>query len=508
MPTYYLGGGEIPSHRKIINEIGAPAAALSFIGLSRKIKNLERWHVEDKFSEGTQLFLDSGTYSINRAEDRYTLGEITDLLAAYERYVAGNVDRLALISEFDALPLDRETLARQRETILDIVGPEKFLPIWHEQYGLAELNRLGETYLNVGVTATALAGRNLTPTLNHLSANGVSLHGVGITSLDDLYSIKWSSVSSTSWVSPQQYGETLLWTGKAFKRYPKKLKDQARKRYRTYFEQIGFDPELIETDDHTELLRLSAWSWQQLMDDIDKKQGSGLLEPPDEGSVVTHVDFGSPSESAQTPVGVVDIPVSEPIKTRSTPVERETVTLPILGLEKTTEKVMLADGTSEEIERSSLRIRSKSIRPCHSCFIATKCPAFEPDSLCAYDIPVLIKTRDQVTNLQNSLIEIQAQRVLLMRAFEEMEGGYADPNLSQEMDRLNKLIKTKHDMEQEGFSVKLEAKGSSNGASAGMLARLFGEQASERVRALPQPVEADQIILEAEIIEEWEPLNP
>lgn len=501
--TYYLGGGEVPSHRKIMNEIGVKAAAVSFIGLSRKIKYLDRWHVEEKFNPDIALFLDSGAHSVNRAEDKYTMGDIFNLMESYTRYVEANLDRVALVSEFDALPLGAEAIEAHRQEMLELVGREKFMPIWHEHYGLDELNRLADTYLNIGITSTSMSGRNLTPNLNHLAARGIRLHGVGITSIDDLYSIRWNSVSSTSWISPQMNGETLLWTGKVFKRYPKRQKDQARLRYRTYFEQIGFDSELIEADDHTELLRLSAWSWQQLMDDIEKKQGSGPSEEPEDDRVVTNLPFGHLTPAPQTALEPVDNPVEETLKPRPTPQPREQVLLPILQSHTKTEKVTLPDGSSEDVERTTLIPRSGSIRPCHSCFIASKCPAFDENSLCAYDIPVVVKTRDDVINLQNGLISIQASRALTARMFEEIEGGYPDPNVSQEIDRLSKLIKTKHDMEQEGFSIKLEARGSSNGGSPGMLNRLFGEQASQQARALPQPVEADSMILDAEIVQEW-----
>jgi hypothetical protein len=88
---------------------------------------------------------------------------------------------------------------------------------------------------------------------------------------------------------------------------------------------------------------------------------------------------------------------------------------------------------------------------------------------------------------------------------EDMTGGYADPNLSGEIDRLQKLIKVKTELEQDSFSVKLEAKG--NSAQAGMISRLFGRDAGEQASALERPIPADRMIeqgtgfIDAEIVD-------
>lgn len=495
----YYAGGEVPSHRKILTEIGAAHVAMSFIGLSRRVKFSKPWTIASHFPDDVEIFLDSGAHSVNSAEERYSLDDLRALDEKYRDFVAGNIDRVALVSEFDALPLGPQAIELNRQEFYDSLPREKFLPIWHPELGGVEyLQAMAEEYKNIGITATALSGRNLAPTLNSLTAQGINLHAVGLTSVDEMYAIRWHSVSSTSWISPQQYGDTIIWTGKVLKRYPKRQKEQARKRYRTLFESNGFDSSLIEADDHTELLRLSAWSWSQLMDDIDKKQHNDNVVHL---RTVTNLPEEDEDGLAEVDGEVVVNPPQEERQSITTVKQRETVTIPIIGIDTSTRALVHEDGTTEEITSSSLTLRSESTRVCSSCFLANKCPAFDPEANCAYNIPVEIKTRDQFIQMQNSLIEMQAQRVLFMRFAEEQEGGYADPNLSSEMDRLQKMLKTKHDME-ETFSVKFEAKGSGDGGM-GLIGRLFGEQASERVQALPEPVKADSII-EAEIIKEFE----
>lgn len=173
--------------------------------------------------------------------------------------------------------------------------------------------------------------------------------------------------------------------------------------------------------------------------------------------------------------------------------------LPIMGMVTTTEKALGDDGETIDTEVNLVETRSESMRLCDSCFLKDKCPAFKPQTNCAYDIPVTVKTKTQMAALQNAIIEMQSQRVMFMRMAEEMEGGYADPNLSNEVDRLQKMIKVKTELESDTFSVKFEAKGSTS--QAGVISRLFGRDAADRATALPEPISADRAITDLNVID-------
>jgi hypothetical protein len=308
--------------------------------------------------------------------------------------------------------------------------------------------------------------------------------------VDDMSAVKWDTISTISWLSPSQYGDTIVWVRNELKRYPKKYKDSSRKRHRTLFIDAGFDAEKIEADDKDELLRLSIWSWLQLEQSINHHQTDRVV------NTLPETDDGA---NAQVdPLGVV-MTTSEIVNSASTelqPVDRPLINFPLLqtvGMRET----YIEDGESKERIVPLLTARSASMRQCRSCFLAKKCPAFDEASNCAYDMPVEIKSRDQLLALQNTLIEMQTQRIMFMRMAEDLEGGYADPNLSSEMDRLQKLVKTKHEMEQEGFSLKIEARG--NG-QAGMISRLFGSDAGDSRKALPATITVEQV-MEAQDIE-------
>lgn len=510
----YLAGGEVPSHRKILNEAQAPHISVSFIGLSRRVKFVRPWLLADKFHPDASLFVDSGAYTVNKQDPvgapYYSQRDLKEMAKTYRDFVLANLDRLEFVSEFDALALGRDWIENERDWWVNDVGRDKFLVIWHPDSGIETLQEMARTYARVGVPQTALGGRNLVPLLNSLVTNhGVKLHGVAMTKVEEMQTVQWHSVSSTSWISPQRYGDTIVWANNELKRYPKAYKEQARKRHRVLFDKIGLDSQQIEDGDSTEVLRLSLWSWRQLEDHINRHHG----EAPDESSIGMFQVL-SPEQAASveangtlpltTPgnrdtdtfdasgLPVVDSPGPETAHAAITPVSRDKVPLPVMGIGTRRSTVVGEDGTEENVDVPVIGIRSGSTRVCDSCFLASKCPAHEPGHACKYDIPVEIKSRDQFKALQDALIEMQTQRVLFMRFAEEAEGGYADPNLSGEIDRLNKMIKQKHEIDEGVFSLRMDVKGS--GGGPGMLERLFGSEASERARALPEPVSADRAI--------------
>lgn len=485
----FLGGAEVPGHRNMLAEAGVNHVSLSYMGLRRRTKFTRPWTLQDKFLDGQEIFLDSGAYTVNKdgEEDKYTQSELKDIAAHYMSFVTENIDRLTLVTEFDALPLGREWIDGVREDFYDDLPDGKFLPVWHDASGLDELDRLAQKYQRVAVFSTESGGRNITPYLNGLvNKYGTLLHGVNMSKVDDMHEVQWDTISTISWLSPSQYGDTIVWTGKELKRYPKKYKDQARRRHRTYFTDKGFDADLIEADDKNEVLRLSIWSWQQVEAHVNRE---------DTGNVVSIFDYTGDGQFAQEGVLGVDTSGVETDKPGTTllPIrERERINLPIMSL-TTQKETYTEDGERKEREIPLLRTRSQSMRVCTSCHLSKKCPAYDPGANCAYDIPVEVQSKDQVLALQNSMIEMQTQRIYFMRMAEDLEGGYADPNLSSEMDRLQKMLQRKHDMEQESFSLNVTAKGP---AQAGMISRLFGRDAGDTAKALPAAMTVEQVNME------------
>jgi hypothetical protein len=182
-------------------------------------------------------------------------------------------------------------------------------------------------------------------------------------------------------------------------------------------------------------------------------------------------------------------------------VPRERTLLPVIGFDYETITERGDDGEETERQEPRLATPSTPLLQCNTCFMKDKCPAKEANSSCKYDIPVSIRTPGQMEAVKAALVEMQTQRVLLMRMIEQMEGGYADPNLTIEMSKLWKMLQ---DQGGSGDTVKLTLEAGGNAASAGMISRIFGNDAGDRLAIANQPVDAQSVmadIVEAEVIE-------
>ncbi len=510
----YFGGSEIGSHRTLLEDEGVQNVSMSYMGLRRRVKFAKPWLIADKFPSYMNIFLDSGVYTLNNAkppvDDTAHKVEIEEIWDHYQDFVNANLDRVDLVSEFDAMHMGLDWIEEQREIFWNKIPQEKFLAIWHPVWGVPYLNEMASRYEVIGIPSTSLEGRDLRPVLNRLVAGGTRIHGVAMTKVDEMQSIRWSSVASTSWISPQRFGDTIVWTGNELKRYPMKYKEIARKRHRTLFTQMGLDAEKISADDSTEVLRLSVRSWLKYEEYVNRRHKN------DRG--VTTPDDLAEDETVENPEDVVDplaegadnsVP-TEPDAEPTREVEKRTnsgavanpravsLSLPVMGLQRLKED----DEDSPEV----LRIRSESSRVCDTCFLAEKCPMFEEGSNCAYNIPVTLRTREQRKALHEGLLEMQTQRVMFMRFAEEAEGGYADPNLTKEMNLLNKMMADYAELEREGFSITVSGRGAAGPqAEGGMISRMFGDRAGQKVQELETgPTSADAYIIDAEIVSEEE----
>jgi hypothetical protein len=260
------------------------------------------------------------------------------------------------------------------------------------------------------------------------------------------------------------HGETIIWDGTKLVRYPKRMKDQARSRYRNTYTKAGLDADKILEDDPQEVCRLALWSYEQFemrLNRVHNQEDDGLLY---DNSVSE--DSGINTET--TPA-VYDNKGIQPRKLMPRNPD-EIINLPVFGYEVKTE--VDENGVIKDVP--VVHSQSSSLRACDSCFVASNCPAFKPQSMCAFNLPVEVKTKDQLKSLINAIIEMQGQRVAFMRFAEEMSGGYADPNVSQEIDRLFKLIKTVKELDdsREFIRMTVERQG-----SAGVLSSIFGDRA-------------------------------
>jgi hypothetical protein len=427
------------------------------------------------------VFLDSGGYTYNKDITSYTREQAVETSRQYQAFVTANIDRLSLVSEFDAQQMGYDYIKEARDRFYNNLPSEKFMPIWHTEYGLDELESMCSSYDVVGICREDMHDDTIIPALNAaVNRYGTRLHGVAITSKGTMQEVAWDSVSSMSWLSPSVYGDTIVWTGRELKRYPRDYKANARKKHRTLFLDHGFDVQKIENDDSQELLRLSLWSWQEFTNSIVAPHGRN-----------------NQGRNQEAPGTAVDIQGGQTGNANRSPAilnRRETTTIPVMGL--SSYEIKTEEGTEQV---PFITTRSESMRACNTCFLRDKCPGFEADANCLYNMPIEVKTKPQLEALQAALIEMQTHRVMFMQMAEDIEGGYADPNLSSEMDRLQRMISKKVDADKIRLSSYQEVELPSPGP--GIFESLFGADASAKVQALPAPIKADDVIKDSEIYE-------
>ncbi|MEW1922326.1 hypothetical protein [Streptomyces sp. NPDC088360] len=494
----YFAGSEIPSHRNLLAAENVPHVGMSYMGLRRRVKFSKPWSIAEHYTPDQSVFLDSGCHTLNRPGAEVTPEEIGDIADHYDQFVEDNLDRVQAYVEFDALPMGRDWIEARRSHL----DPEKAIVVWHEEWGLDALKRMADQFPYIAVGQGTCGDRDIIPTLRSISRT-IRLHGMGFSSPPLMLAADWHSVSSTTWLSAAQHGETFIWTGNEMKRYPARYKGQARKRHRTLITSAGFDIERIDADDATENLRLSLWSWRHQIDHISQRHGKGVTAtapPPtpenaeSSATPVTATSPHAPNEGATDPSAT-----------------RVRKLLPGIETEEFTHRYSDPD-TGERKTRTEHRINAvdPKVRVCDGCFLANKCPEYSPGESCAYEMPVRVRTKEQYIALLDSMISMQAMRVFSMRMSEEVEGGYADPNLSSEMDRLAKFVKLKSDIEEAGFtfSMKMQSKDS---AEVGLISRLFPSKTQGPPALSPAgTVSAEDAlgqlgIMDAEIVEEPAP---
>jgi hypothetical protein len=485
----YLAGCEIPAYRSLLAHEDYPTVALSYWGLRRRTKFTKPYDLAEKFGEPPEILIDSGCHSINaKPSSDLSIAELIDIAEHYyDEFIRPNVDRLAYYVEFDAHQLGDEWIAQQRYLT---PNSDKAIVVWRPETGREGLEELCNEWPNVGITQAGVDRLDVAHLLPHLAkTTDTKLFGLGMTKTAALEHGHWYGAASTSWISPSQFGDTIVWAGKELHRYPRRYKDMSRARHKHAIADAGFDAEAIIADDPTEVLRLSVWSWQQFTDHIN---GTGVTAPGN-----THAG----EKADPTPEAVDRLPQERrhagvtpaPVK------QREKVPFPGLAVIQETAE----DGT---VGRPVLKTVDPGVRNCDRCYLSSSCPAAQPGSACAFSLPVEIRTKDQRADVNAAILEMQAGRLFGLRYAEELEGGIINPVLSGEIDRYMKIAKTVEESEETGFSVKISAT-QKGAAETGLISRLFGRDEGEQARSLPHPISVERAAIEtgfvdAEVIED------
>jgi hypothetical protein len=455
----YLGS-EVPSNRTLLGSANVQNMGLSYWRLvKRGLPKTKSYLIENYFDESVNVFVHPGipkNMIIGRTE-------LEEFAANYEEFVVENIDRINTFTEIDNHSVSPDFVRNQRETVWAEMPPAKFLPVWSAATGQKGLAELTAKYLDIAISGEAIEANSwlASATRTYGKREGSRFHGLGLARPDNSRQVPLESVTTLSWLSPMLHGETIIWDGSQLVRYPKDMKDQARARHKTIIEtKAGLNYDLILQDDAQEVCRLALWSFDQLE----------MKMTANNNNLYDSFDDPLGEDYAETTPSIHDRKGVEMRKLLARE-ESEMGNLPVFGYELKTE--IDPDGTIKDVQ--TVHSQQVSLRVCDTCFVAANCPAFKPQSVCSFKLPVEVKTKDQLKSLINAVIEMQGQRVAFMRFAEEMNGGYADPNLSQEIDRLFKLMKTTKELDdsREFIRMTVERQG-----GAGVLSQIFGDKAN------------------------------
>ena len=489
-----FSGVEIPSNRTLLERSGATHVMLNYWGLRKRgLPKTKPYLIGEHFLPGMKVWVDSGATQADKAN--LSIRELEEYAADYEDFIAMNYDRIDGWLEFDSQVYGLPRIQQNRAAFLN---DPKLYVVWHESYGIPNLRNWAAEYQNVAIPHDAIESvSNLSAILRPLKASNSRLKLLALSSAkpDNLRQIPFDEASTLSWLSPMRRGETIVWDGTKLVRYPKSMKAQARIRYKALLDKAGFDYDKFVSDDTLEATKVAVWSYLQLEAKMDK-------DKPDlrviKGGLPSLEEMLSDNSDDTLYTGLMDLDLGGSDNSalqmrneeRSEVVQRdpnEMSSLPVFGYQMKT-VVENDNGVDVLKEVPVVQNQFQSLRQCDTCFVAANCPAFKPQNTCAFNLPIEVKTKDQLKSLLTAIIEMQGQRVAFMRFAEEMNGGYADPNVSQEVDRLFKLVKSVKELEENKEFIRITAE---RQASGGILSSIFGDRAAA-LREMQNPLDEQQ----------------
>ena len=456
-----FNGVEIPSNRTLLEKNGVVHVMLSYWGLRKRgLPKTKPYLIGEHFLPNMKVWVDSGAVQADKAG--WSKQELEDYAADYEEFISLNYDRIEGWVEFDSQVLGFDWILQQRDVFSE---DPKFFIVWHDMYGQNLLTKWGAEYRNIAIPGEAVENVTSLAAVVRLIKSQYSTQFMALATAkpDNLRQIPFDMAATLAWISPMRRGETIIWDGMKLMRYPKNMKSQARLRYKMIVEKAGLDFTKFVDDDTLEATKVAIWSYLQLEKKMDNNKDNIVSDN---------------SDVEKRKVERTEVVQRDP---------NEVQPMPVFGYKMKT-IVENIDGHDVLKEVPVVQSNNSSLRQCDTCFVAANCPAFKPANTCAFNLPVEVKTKEQLKALLTTVVEMQGQRVAFMRFAEEMNGGYADPNVSQEIDRLFKLVSSLKELETNKEFIQITASRQTEG---GALSRIFGDRASV-LRNLDKPLSEDQ----------------
>jgi len=340
-----------------------------------------------------------------------------------------------------------------------------YIPEWHGGE-VDELLELAVEYGRIAISEGVLATETLMRPISVFRARNPSVALFTTCSKTKLLAPMIPTDNLVSgWLSSQKHRELQVWDGAKVARFPRSARNAQIDDHRGQIINLGADPVLVAEGDVPESMRLAIASWLQY-------------------EKVVATDHST--ELAQTGKGgVIDVATD----TREARKREELVTLPVLR------------PPTEDVPEPGPAVGT--MRQCNLCSLSGICPKYEKDSQCGYSIPVQLRTKTDLQAMMSTMLEIQGQRVLMAKFEEDLMSQGASAEVSSELERFFRLTESSKRIAEDRQTLTVVA--SQSGSGDGPLSQLFGSRVGELNQGLQQPIDPDDIIDDAEILDATEP---
>ena len=379
----------------------------------------------------------------------------------YVEFCERNADQ-CLIYDMDAamcpLPIRREVRSQ-----LSLLPNVVMFPIDEE----TPLD-LTKQFERIGINARL----SKTIPVNELRRLPATLYGSNVGDPKILRQGKFEATTTFYWLSGRRFGELWVFARNKLSHYSADQLAKAVRVHKLDIEALGVDPAACLANDPAALTAIATRSLQAMAESLSKR-------PRDRESPKAAAASGSTSATALVSTSATG-PAAPVLPNGALPVnERPRALLPVISVNN--------QGDVPKAESVNT-----SLMQCDTCHLSSVCPEYKPESSCAYEIPVEIKTDGQWEAASQAIIEIQFKRVMFGYFAEQVDGGALTPRLGQEMDRYMKLLGNMKDLKAPVVD-----------PGGGVMSRIFGND--EMPIGVGSPNEED--VIEAEVYEDDEEVD-
>lgn len=503
MARLYLAGAEPIELLRTVLDNGGTSVLLSFYYLQQR-GALPKIFAALKSRPDVRVFLDSGSVTFAKKDH----GDPQPYWRAYYELLKEHGHRFEYASEFDidgyawklkgaTRRVDADQIEAWRDDLAEL-QTVPIVPVWRESRGMAAWDALLQDarfpHLAFGSDADISRGV-LARLITQAHTWNKTVHGFGQGYVDDLRLLHFDTVSVSTWLMGQKYGDAFIFEGGHLQRIyqtSKKAKGELKRRKR-YFERIGVDPAKILAGDRMELNKANALAWLALSKRLElahahkgpQRHTAAVGQPqtgvgketsvlqPDERTAVP-----MPSKSPATTASAKS-PVSTLVTSLSSQAEHAVIPLrPVesITVEKTEEREIELQQTKSFMPAGSPALL------CASCAFAADCPKFSENAVCAYrDEFANIEVRDanQVVDQLASIFALNIERGRYLRLAEQLNGqGIISPDVTKHFTETFQMGAKLAELMKGKKGVKATAQGD------GVISRLFGGLGAQPARQL------------------------